>query len=145
MAVAFAPVEKRLGVCFVARHVIKPAGLVLPRNTVALDVIEMRTSRRDDAALELDDARLDDDAARSWSEAMARLALAHGAAAATDPVAGKLAGRPPRSEAALTGGGDLVEHAVQIGLGPLAAEAADTSELGLENVFVVIGHGRSPT
>ena len=64
VAVAFAAVEERLAACFVARHVIKPAGLVLLRNTVALNVIEMGAGRCDAAALELDDPRLDDDAAR---------------------------------------------------------------------------------
>ena len=87
VAVAFAAVEKRPAVGLVARRVVEPARLVLFRDAIALDVIEMRARRCDSAALELDDARLDDNAARGRAEAMARTALAHGRPAAPNPVA----------------------------------------------------------
>ena len=85
--VALAPFQKCLPVGLIARGVVEPARLVLLRDPVTLDVAQMGSGRLNAAALELDNPRLDDDAARRGPKATTGPAPAHGAAATSDPVA----------------------------------------------------------
>ena len=85
VAVALAAPLERLAVGLVAGRVVEPAGLTLAGHSVALDVSEMRLGRADALPLELDDARLDDDAPTAGDRRPPHRRARSPASAAPDP------------------------------------------------------------
>ena len=139
MAVTLAALQKILAVRLVARRVIEPAGLALPRDAIALDISEVRLRRADPLTLKLDDPRLDDDAAPARHPPAPHCCARPPSAAASDPrPAERLGAETPETRTSETGG---MQHPLQICFRLLAAAGADLPEFGLKAVFVVGGHG----